>query len=156
MAGQVLRALIDETLQTQEAKKNNVNVADKDVEGVSFLGKRENDWESNDKIWGYIPSTRRVRKINSATRSDPIAEDVKNPFLSPNFRNLTAPGVMTPLGAVPVFMESSRHDEWVALDDVAATAKAFEAAGARVELQVSDEREHRIRDAAVAGLRALL
>jgi hypothetical protein len=45
----------------------------KDVEGVSFLGKRENDWESNDKIWGYIPSTRRVRKINSATRSDPIA-----------------------------------------------------------------------------------
>ena len=60
------------------------------------------------------------------------------------------------LDGVPVFMESSRYDEWVALDDVQATAKAFEAAGARVELQVSDDREHRIRDAAVAGVRALL
>ena len=44
-----------------------------DIEGVSFLAKRKNDWESNDDIWGYIPSTRRVRKLNSATRSDPIA-----------------------------------------------------------------------------------
>jgi phospholipase/carboxylesterase len=60
------------------------------------------------------------------------------------------------LAGVPVFMESSRYDEWVALDDVQATAEAFEAAGARVELQVSDDREHRIRDAAVAGVRALL
>jgi phospholipase/carboxylesterase len=60
------------------------------------------------------------------------------------------------LDGVPVFMESSRYDEWVALDDVEATAKALEAAGARVELQVSDDREHRIRDAAVAGVRALL
>jgi predicted esterase len=60
------------------------------------------------------------------------------------------------LDGVPVFMESSRYDEWVALDDVEATAKAFEAAGARVELQVSEDREHRIRDAAVAGVRALL
>jgi phospholipase/carboxylesterase len=60
------------------------------------------------------------------------------------------------LDGVPVFMESSRYDEWVALDDVEATAKAFEAAGARIELQVSDDREHRIRDAAVAGVRALL
>jgi phospholipase/carboxylesterase len=60
------------------------------------------------------------------------------------------------LDGVPVFMESSRFDEWVALDDVEATAKALEAAGARVELQVSDDREHRIRDAAVAGVRALL
>lgn len=43
-----------------------------DIEGVSFLLKRENDWESSDQIWGYIPSTRRVRKLNAATRSDPI------------------------------------------------------------------------------------
>ena len=60
------------------------------------------------------------------------------------------------LDGVPVFIESSRYDEWVALDDVEATAKALEAAGARVELEVSDDREHRIRDAAVAGVRALL
>jgi hypothetical protein len=39
---------------------------------------------------------------------------------------------------------------------VEATARALEAAGARVELRVSDDREHRIRDAAVAGVRALL
>jgi hypothetical protein len=43
-----------------------------DIEGVSFLLKRDNDWESSDNLWGYIPSTRRVRKLNSATRSDPI------------------------------------------------------------------------------------
>jgi phospholipase/carboxylesterase len=60
------------------------------------------------------------------------------------------------LDGVPVFMESSRYDEWVALADVEATARTFEAAGASVELQVSDDREHRIRDAAVAGVRALL
>jgi phospholipase/carboxylesterase len=67
--------------------------------------------------------------------------------------DLTKPA---PLEGLPVFMESSRHDEWVALDHVEATATALEAAGARVELQVSDDREHRIRDAAVAGVRALL
>lgn len=43
-----------------------------DIEGISLLMKRENDWESSDKIWGYVPSTRRVRKLNAATRSDPI------------------------------------------------------------------------------------
>ena len=43
-----------------------------DIENVSFLLKRENDWESSDKMWGYVPSTRRVRKLNAATRSDPI------------------------------------------------------------------------------------
>jgi len=61
-----------------------------------------------------------------------------------------------PLGGVPVFMESSRYDGWVALERVEATARALEAAGARVELQVADDREHRIRDAAVAGVGALL
>jgi phospholipase/carboxylesterase len=61
-----------------------------------------------------------------------------------------------PLGGLPVFMETSRYDEWVALERVEATARALEEAGARVELQVSDDREHRIRDAAVAGVRALL
>ena len=53
-------------------------------------------------------------------------------------------------------METSRYDEWVALEHVEATARALEAAGARVELEVADDREHRIRDAAVAGVRALL
>ncbi len=67
--------------------------------------------------------------------------------------DVTRPG---PLDGVPVFMETSRFDEWVPLARVEATARALEAAGARVELQVADEPEHRIRDGAVAGVRALL
>ena len=67
--------------------------------------------------------------------------------------DVTKPG---PLDGLPVFMETSRHDEWVALEHVEGTARALEAAGARVTLEVSDDREHRIRDAAVAGVRALL
>ena len=66
---------------------------------------------------------------------------------------VTRPG---PLEGLPVFMESSRYDEWVPLERVEATARALEEAGARIELQVSDDRKHRIRDAAVAGVRALL
>ena len=61
-----------------------------------------------------------------------------------------------PLDGLPVFMETSRYDDWVPLERVEATARALEAAGARVELQVADDPEHRIRDAAVAGVRALL
>jgi len=45
----------------------------KDVEGVSTLTKRYWDWESQDSIWAYVPSTRRARRINAATRSDPVA-----------------------------------------------------------------------------------
>jgi len=60
------------------------------------------------------------------------------------------------LDGLPVFMETSSYDEWVPLERVEATARALEAAGARVGLQVSDELEHRIRDEAVAGVRALL
>jgi len=44
-----------------------------DAQNVSFLAKRENDWTSNDKVWGYIPATRRVRRLNAASRSDSIA-----------------------------------------------------------------------------------
>lgn len=61
-----------------------------------------------------------------------------------------------PLGGLPVFMETSRYDGWVALEYVKATHQRLEAAGARVELEVSEDREHRIRAGAVAGVRALL
>ena len=44
-----------------------------DVEGVSTLTKRYWDWDSQDAIWAYVPSTRRARRINAATRSDPVA-----------------------------------------------------------------------------------
>jgi hypothetical protein len=44
-----------------------------DVEGVSSLTKRYWDWESQDAIWAYVPSTRRARRVNAASRSDPVA-----------------------------------------------------------------------------------
>jgi len=44
-----------------------------DVDGVGGLGKRINDWTSQDQQWFYVPSTRRVRRVNAATRSDPVA-----------------------------------------------------------------------------------
>lgn len=44
-----------------------------DIDGVGGLTKRENNWDSQDKAWFYVPSTRRVRRVNAATRSDPIA-----------------------------------------------------------------------------------
>jgi len=66
------------------------------------------------------------------------------------------PEAPPPLRGLPVTMVSSRYDEWVAIEHVRATARAFEAAGARVELTVLDDREHRIAPEAVAGVRALL
>lgn len=44
-----------------------------DVDGVGGLNKRKNDWDSQDEAWYYVPSTRRVRRVNAATRSDPVA-----------------------------------------------------------------------------------
>lgn len=44
-----------------------------DVQGVSFLSWRRHDWTSSDLIWGFIPITRRVRRLSDSTRSDPIA-----------------------------------------------------------------------------------
>jgi phospholipase/carboxylesterase len=70
-----------------------------------------------------------------------------------------APDELTPLPSLdglPVAMASSRHDDWVAIEHVRATALAFEAAGARVDLRVLDEREHAIAPAAVESVRELL
>jgi hypothetical protein len=44
-----------------------------DVEGVNILTQVVNDWHAQDNIWAYVPSTRRVRRVNAAQRSDPIA-----------------------------------------------------------------------------------
>jgi phospholipase/carboxylesterase len=67
-----------------------------------------------------------------------------------------APGELEPLGGLRVVMVSSRHDDWVSIDDVRATARALEAAGARVDLRVLDDREHLIAPAAVESVRELL
>ncbi len=57
---------------------------------------------------------------------------------------------------LPMFFGSSRHDQWIRLDRVEATAAAFQEAGASVSLEIYDDREHQISDDAVAGLRRLL
>ncbi len=44
-----------------------------DIDGVGGLTKRNNDWTSQDKVWYYIPATRRIRRVNAAVRSDPVA-----------------------------------------------------------------------------------
>jgi phospholipase/carboxylesterase len=68
-------------------------------------------------------------------------------------------GATTPvprLDGLPVFMATGRFDEWVPLPRVEATARELADAGAQVTLTVSDEPEHRIDDAAVAGVQSLL
>ena len=44
-----------------------------DVEGVSTLTKRYWNWDGQDAMWAYVPSTRRARRVNAASRSDPVA-----------------------------------------------------------------------------------
>jgi hypothetical protein len=44
-----------------------------DVEGVSTLTKRFWNWDGQDALWAYVPSTRRARRVNAASRSDPVA-----------------------------------------------------------------------------------
>src|SRR4051812_50172831 len=73
-------------------------------------------------------------------------------------QELAPPGgpPLPPLGGLPVVMVSSRHDDWVSIDDVRATARAFETAGARVDLRVLDDRQHLIAPAAVESVRERL
>jgi len=51
---------------------NNV-LEPRDVDGVAGLSRTINDWISQDEVWFYVPATRRVRRVNAATRSDPVA-----------------------------------------------------------------------------------
>ncbi len=44
-----------------------------DAEGVNLLTQSINDWTSHDRIWAYLPQMRRARRLNAATRSDPLA-----------------------------------------------------------------------------------
>jgi phospholipase/carboxylesterase len=55
-----------------------------------------------------------------------------------------------------MFLCASRHDDWIALDDALATARAFEAAGANLTFETYEDRAHHISDRAVDGLRGLL
>ncbi len=44
-----------------------------DIDGVAGLGHRKNDWDGQDQAWFYVPATRRVRRVSSSSRSDPVA-----------------------------------------------------------------------------------
>jgi phospholipase/carboxylesterase len=61
-----------------------------------------------------------------------------------------------PLDGLPMFFALSRYDEWIALADAQATARAFGRMGAVVVFEIYEDRQHRINDQAVAGLRTLL
>ena len=61
------------TPRTSRARASAARIEPQDVEGVSTLTKRYWDWESQDAIWAYVPSTRRARRVNAASRSDPVA-----------------------------------------------------------------------------------
>jgi phospholipase/carboxylesterase len=60
-----------------------------------------------------------------------------------------------PAAGLRMFFASSKFDQWVAVDDVHATARAFERAGAVTKLETYEDRVHEVSDAAVAGLRRL-
>ncbi|MFZ0040132.1 MAG: dienelactone hydrolase family protein [Solirubrobacteraceae bacterium] len=66
-------------------------------------------------------------------------------------------GHVTParVDELPMYFGSSRHDEWIAIQDALATARAFATAGARVALEAYEDRVHEVSDRAVAGLRGL-
>jgi phospholipase/carboxylesterase len=64
--------------------------------------------------------------------------------------------VTTRSPATPMLFASSIHDEWVSADDVRDAAAAFEAAGARVTLELSEEREHQVSDLEIERLRGMV
>jgi len=40
-----------------------------DAEGVNILTQQLNDWTTTDRMWAYLPQTRRARRVNAATRA---------------------------------------------------------------------------------------
>jgi predicted esterase len=60
------------------------------------------------------------------------------------------------LAGLPVYASCSVHDAWIPIQDARASADAFAAAGADVDFEVLEDREHLVSDRAVGGLRRLL
>jgi phospholipase/carboxylesterase len=60
------------------------------------------------------------------------------------------------LPGLPMAFASSRHDDWIPLDDALDTVDRFRRAGAVVSVSELDDHEHHISDGAVAALRTLL
>ncbi|HTU31895.1 MAG TPA: hypothetical protein VMF07_21065 [Solirubrobacteraceae bacterium] len=57
---------------------------------------------------------------------------------------------------LPMAFASSRHDDWIPIDDALDTADRFRQAGATVTVAELEDRIHHISDEAVTQLRALL
>ena len=64
--------------------------------------------------------------------------------------------IRSTLSGLPVEIVSSAHDEWVPVEFVRATARSFHDAGARVQVDITDEPEHRIGPEAVRAVERLL
>jgi len=60
------------------------------------------------------------------------------------------------LRGLPMFVSASRHDEWIPLEAIEVTARAFAAAGAAVSVALTENTDHVITPQAVDGVRALL
>jgi phospholipase/carboxylesterase len=60
------------------------------------------------------------------------------------------------LAGLPVYASCGSRDAWIAIEDAKATADAFAAAGADVQFEELDDREHLVSDRAASGLRQLL
>ena len=54
-------------------KATSVALEPADVEGVSTLTVRHLDWEKPDDMWAFVPQVRRARRVNAASRSEPVA-----------------------------------------------------------------------------------
>jgi phospholipase/carboxylesterase len=64
-----------------------------------------------------------------------------------------------PVGSVnglPMFFGIARDDDWIPVDAVRDTVKAFQRAGARCDLHVYDDPEHGINDDEIVAVRTLL
>lgn len=60
------------------------------------------------------------------------------------------------LRGVPVYLTGSTTDEWVPVERVKETARAFERSGARVNLRIFEGREHTVCDEEISAARATL
>ncbi|PXY29481.1 phospholipase [Prauserella sp. PE36] len=74
-------------------------------------------------------------------------------YVGPPGAPRTAPG---DLAGTPVFLGSSRYDEWVPLERVTETARLLRELGGDVTTETYDDREHLVSDRAVAGARRVI
>jgi Protein of unknown function (DUF1329) len=55
-----------------ESRQLGAALAPKDLEGVGVLTWRFNDWTTWDRVWAYLPTIRRVRRVRNSIRGDRV------------------------------------------------------------------------------------